>query len=143
MHTWRVLIPHRSLHYLYKVIGCFVPRSGSSFLIPDPHSSFRMLVPHSRYNFRFITPSPPLEKDALPNPYITRNRELSTLARAIQALPYGIINSTFNSGVARKKPKKSFPCAGDRPWSAWYGRPSCPVCFSFMLYPYIIDRLAQ
>ena len=91
MHTWRVLVPHRSLRYLYKVIGCFVPRSGSPFLVPDPHSLFRILVPHSGYNIRFITPSPPSEKEALLNPYITRNRELLTLSLAILALPYTII----------------------------------------------------
>ena len=39
------------LHYLHKVIGCFVPRSGSSFLFPDPCSSFRILVPRSGSSF--------------------------------------------------------------------------------------------
>ena len=40
-----------SLHYLYKVIGCFVPRSGSSFLVPDLRSSFRIFVPRSGSSF--------------------------------------------------------------------------------------------
>ena len=57
-----------------------VPRSGSSFL-----------VPRSGHNIRFITPSPPLGKEASLNPYITRNSELLTLARAIPALSYAII----------------------------------------------------
>ena len=67
--------PSGLLHYLYKVVGCFVPPSGSSFLVPDPRSgsSFRILVPRSGCNYRFITPSPPSEKEASLNPGITYN----------------------------------------------------------------------
>ena len=53
------------LHYLYKVIGCFIPRSGSPFLVPDPCSSFRIpvscsgspfLVPDPRFSFQTLVP---------------------------------------------------------------------------------------
>ena len=31
--------------------------------------------------------------------------------------------------------KNRLPCAGDRPWSAWYGRPSCPTCLHILVTP--------
>ena len=45
------------LHYLHKVVGCFVPRSRSSFPIPDPRSSFQILVPRSGSSFLVRDPS--------------------------------------------------------------------------------------
>ena len=46
------------LHYLHKVVGCFVSRSGSSFLVPDPRSgsSFWILVPVPRSGSSFLVP---------------------------------------------------------------------------------------
>ena len=46
--------PIDHLRYLYKVIGCFVPRSGCSFLVPDARSSFRMLLPRSGCSFLIL-----------------------------------------------------------------------------------------
>ena len=34
-----------------------------------------------------------------------------------------------------RNPQKSLPCAGDRPWSAWYGRPSCRACLCILVTP--------
>ena len=67
------------LHYLHKVVGYFVPCPRFSFLAPDPCSSllapdprssflFSFLVPDVTY--RFITPSPPSEKEASLTPGI-------------------------------------------------------------------------
>ena len=46
------------LHYLHKVVGCFVPRSRSSFPGPDPRSSVQILFPRSRslFLFRILVP---------------------------------------------------------------------------------------
>ena len=102
-------------HYLHKVVGYLVPRPRFSFLVPDPRSSF--LVPRSRSSFlvpipdvtyRFITPSPPSEKEASLTPGIIYTIILLTFVRAIPVL------KTRNSlkkyiqkwGVAQKKPQK-------------------------------------
>ena len=90
-----------------------VPRSGSSFLVPDPRSSFRILVPLYGSSFlftdprssfrildprsgssilvpdvtyRFITPSTPSEKEASLTPGIIYTIILLTLAWAIPVL---------------------------------------------------------
>ena len=55
------------LCYLDKVVGFPVPRSKASFPVPVPRSPFRFLIPRSGFSFlvyRFITPFPPLEKEA-------------------------------------------------------------------------------
>ena len=92
-----------------------VPRSRSSFLVPDPRSSFRILIPHSGSSFlvpdltcRFITPSPPSEKEASLTPGIIYTKILLTLVRAIPVLKLAIVSkSTFKGGVARKKPPEN------------------------------------
>ena len=92
-----------------------VPRSGSSFLVPDPRSSFRIFVPRSGSSFivpdltyRFITPSPPSEKEALLTPGIIYTIILLTLVRVIPVLKLAIVSkSTFKGGVAWKKPPES------------------------------------
>ena len=92
-----------------------VPRSGSSFLVPDPRSSFRILVSRSGSSFlvpdltyRFITPSPPSEKEALLTPGIIYTIILLTLVRVTLVLKLAIVSkSTFKGGVARKKPPEN------------------------------------
>ena len=81
------------LHYLDKVVGYLVPRPRFSFLVPDPRSSFRILVPDPRSSFlvpdltyRFITPSPPSEKEAPLTPGIIYTIILLTLVQAIPVL---------------------------------------------------------
>ena len=67
-----------------------VPRSRSSFLIPD-------------LTYRFITPSPPSEKEALLTPGIIYTIILLTLVRVIPVLKLAIVSkSTFKGGVAWK-----------------------------------------
>ena len=97
------------LCYLDKVVGFPVPRSKASFPVPVPCSRFRFLVPGSGSSllvYRFITPSPPSEKEA---------SHIVGIIYTIIFLKVGpgnagpkirnSLNLTSTGGVARKKNK--------------------------------------
>ena len=103
------------LHHLDKVVKYLVPRPRVLFLVPNPRSSFRIHVPRSGslflvpdLTYRFITPSPPLEKEALHTLGIIYTIILLTLVRVIPVLKLTIVSkSTFKGGVAQKKPPEN------------------------------------
>ena len=103
------------------------PRSGSSFLVPDA-------------TYRFIRHSPPSEKEASLNPGIIYTIIFNIGPGNTGPKTCNSLKSTFKGGGSTENPRKLLPCAGDRPWSAWYGHPSCRVC-SFFLWQTLIKFL--
>ena len=146
--SFPVPVPHSPFRFLVPCSGSsfpvpvprspfrfLVPRSGSSFPVSVPCSPFRFLVPHSGSLFlvyRFITPSPLSEKEASLILGI-----IYTIICPGNAGPKirNSLNLTSTGGGGKKTPRKSFPCAEDRPWSAWYGSPSCRACLCILVTP--------
>ena len=129
------------IHYLDEAIGFLVPRSFVPVVRPLV-PSFRSLVPPFRsfvpsfLIHRFITPSPPSGKEASLTLGIIYTIILNTLVRGMPVLKTrNSLNLISTERGGTKTPLKLLPCAGDRPWSAWYGRPSCPTCLSYVRNP--------
>ena len=128
----RFLVPRSKVSFL-------VPRSGSSFLVPVPRSSFRFLVPVPRsgsafrvLTYRFITPSPPSEKEALLTLGIIYTIFFLNVGPGNAGPKFrNSLNLTSIRGVARKKNENHYHTQG-----TLYGLPgtasflSCvPLCF--------------
>ena len=125
------------LRYLDEAVGFLVPRSQASFPIPRPRPG--PSFPRSSFLVhRFITPSPPSEKEASHTLGIIYTIIFNTLVQGMPVLKTrNSLNliSTERGGTEKKTSKNYLPCAGDRPWSAWYGCPSCPTCLPYLRDP--------
>ena len=96
------------LRYLDKAVGFLVPRSQASFPVPRPRSGSSF--PCSSFLVhRFITPSPPSEKEASHTLDIIYTIIFNTFVRGMLVLKTrNSLNLTSTEWVARKTLEKSF-----------------------------------
>ena len=107
------------LHHL-DTIGYLVPRARVSCPVPESRSSFRILVPRSGSSFlvpdltyRFITPSPPSEKEALLTPGIIYTIILFNIGPGNTGpKTRNSLNRNFNSGGSTETPDNHYHAQG-------------------------------